>query len=510
MKLTDEALREALTERGVRAPDIDLGRAARAVATSPQPSAGPGRPAILAVATTAAAVVLGAALLGSLAGRDRASPRLVTSPSGLAAGSPTATATSAPEPWTQLVWTAGAGDAFENPGDTFVQDGTAIGDGFVAVGYSRNEGVTTGRIWRSPDGRSWNSVDAEWLAGIELDHILRLDDGLVVVGARRPAEGEPASGPAGFGLWWSADGRSWDERSPDGSAYLDVDAAAAGPDGVLLLARSLSGRRDSLMLVADRDFHWRREVPGWPDDVRLFGVASGGERWLAFGATGAGGITTMRPEGTQAAIWTSADGARWVPTTIEQPGGYIDNVRALGGGLVALGSDASLRCEGCLGAIVLGIDLATWTSSDGRSWQRGSEHRVEPLRAGDTFYITQGVVAADDDRILAFDSDDHGRLRTWQTMDAVTWSEVSVLNGERADVGGLQVFPDFAGPVLVGPAGVVAFGRAPDDADATSTWPVPRSGDGRSPAPEDLPTFPPRPEPIPGDTTCPNNEPCGP
>jgi hypothetical protein len=405
----------------------------------------------------------------------------------------------ATEAWTDLVWGGADGTAFAFDGDTYVQDGVADGDGFLAAGYTIDGDVVTGRIWRSPEGETWDLEDGDWFTGVQFDHVLRFGSGFVIVGAHRQ------SGPA---VWWSSDGATWEERTPAGFEYLAFDDAAAGPSGVLLSAR---GRAGDYWFLGDADLHWTRLDAAWPDGVRIFSIAWGGAGWIATGAAGAGTPTTIREGGTVGAIWTSPDASTWTPMPVDRPGGVINDVRGVGGGYLAIGSDVGLQCDGCLGGPIVRSQAAvTWFSPDGQTWQRTGELEVGVLRVGDAIIIGGPLTAGDGSRLLAFDSLEDGRLRVRQTMDGLTWADVRLLYTVAVGAPDLDRFPDFGGPVLIGPKGIVVFSYGPDDPDAVSRSPVPRFASAAEFPPEGLPTFPPRPRPIVNDFTCPNQEPCGP
>ena len=500
MTLSDDELRASLERVAATAPTLDLAAAARIVASTPQRGI-TRRTRLIGLASAAASVAAALAVFGSLAFRDDvpASQSPGASSAAIGTASPSTSPSSSPiaERWTDLVWEATDPAPFALAGTTLITAGVADGNGFLAVGNTRDAEDKSHQLWRSPDGRAWTAVDTDWPATAQLDQILNFGTGFIMISRQEVPNPTTAQGSTQDRVWWSEDGVTWVERTPEASEGLVFGSAAAGPSGVLIRARDVND--NEYWLRSDAQLNWTRIDAGWPDDAAVFGVASSGVGWLAYGATGVGSATTA------GAIWTSSDAATWTPATIDDPGGSINDVRSIGNRLIALGSQRGLQCEGCLGGpILLGLDLVTWVSSDGRSWQRASEHEIGSLRAGDVI-MAQGLVAAGNDRILAFESTSDGRLGVGQTVDGFGWSEVRVLNGQSSTVGGLTFAPEFDAPVIIGPHGLVAFGH-----DATFRSLVPRYAEGTSSSRNDLPTFAPRPEPTTNDVPCPGTEPCGP
>jgi len=501
MTLSDDELRASLERVAATARTLDLVAAARIVASTPQPRVITRRTQFVGLASATASVAVALAVFGSIALRDDAPASQSPGASSAAIGtaSPSTSPSSSPiaERWTDLIWEATDPAPFALAGTTLITDGVADGNGFLAVGNTRDAEDKSHQLWRSPDGRAWTPVDGDWPATAHLDRVLNFGTGFIMISRQEVPNPTTAQGSTQDRVWWSEDGVTWVERTPEASEGLVFGSAAAGPSGVLIRARDVND--NEYWLRGDAQLNWTRIDAGWPDDAAVFGVASSGVGWLAYGATGVGSETTA------GAIWTSADAATWAPAQIDDPGGSINDLRSIGNRLVALGSQRGLECEGCLGGpILLGLDLVTWVSSDGRSWQRASEHEIGSLRAGNVI-MTQGLVAAGNDRILAFESTSDGRLGVGQTVDGFGWSEVRVLNGQSSTVGGLTFAPEFDAPVIIGPHGLVAFGH-----DATFRSLVPRYAEGTSSARNDLSTFAPRPQPSVNDSACPNQEPCGP
>ena len=55
-------------------------------------------------------------------------------------------------------------------------------DGFVAVGSAHDAGETSGAVWRSADGLSWNRIESPSFSGTSMWAVVSGDPGLVAVG----------------------------------------------------------------------------------------------------------------------------------------------------------------------------------------------------------------------------------------------------------------------------------------------------------------------------------------
>jgi hypothetical protein len=199
---------------------------------------------------------------------------------------------------------------------------TAGRGGILVAGGENAWGEVRPRLWFSPDGKSWRSVDGG--PGGPLDRtgeesiqgITAFKDGFVAVGWR-DVDGEQ-SGVA----WYSPDGMKWDE----------VQAPTLGRNG--------DGRQSVQSVVAFQD----RVIAGgyWSD------------------ATGQGKPVT----------WTSLDGRTWSPATLPLPSypGYVRNAT----------SDMSVRALSTVGNVVLAAGGDDWRPHMWRSDDAGATWRTLP------------------------------------------------------------------------------------------------------------------------------------
>ena len=153
-----------------------------------------------------------------------------------------------------------------------------------------------------------------------LDQILNFGTGFIVISRQEApvpttAEGSTQDAVWWSRVWWSADGVTWVERTPEASEELLFGSAAAGPSGVLIRARDVND--NGYRLRSDAQLNWTRIDGGWPDDTAVFGVASSDVGWLAYGATGVGSATTA------GAIWTSG-GCCYLGASDDRRPGRVD------------------------------------------------------------------------------------------------------------------------------------------------------------------------------------------
>ena len=380
--LDDGAMKRHLARRGGASSGLDFSAVARSAALLPQI---PRRrrsawPRLALGGATAAAAIVGIAVLAGTPGRVGQSPTAGSSVSVVAAPpsdgvtsmstTPSAIPPAPITPWAAVQWSKGGPDSFQFGANTFVTDAIADGDGFIAVGYTAFEAGDIGHIWRSDDGRTWRLVPGTALDGTANPRIVQVGDHLVVLAERRTMTARLS-----VGMWTSDDGEAWREGPGLPSRFDgDLRSIAGGPQGILVPALG-----KTLFLGPD--------VRGWTplsSTVAATGVIRGGALaagdgvWLLSGATGS---TAAGSPPTVGAIWTSGDGETWEPAQVEKPGGSIGEIHRVGGGYVAMGSREGLHCDGCLGALPDAARLA-WFSTDGRTWTRldgAGENAGDPL-----------------------------------------------------------------------------------------------------------------------------------
>jgi hypothetical protein len=200
---------------------------------------------------------------------------------------------------------------FATTGEESVTAVTAVGSGFVAVGWQKVDGEQDGLAWYSPDGETWERLDAEAMTGDSRQAVLSVtttQDDLVIAGGYQ-ADGSGQGQPV---VWRSDDGRSWDQAAAPlelhddrMSTANDMAVRALSVHGDDVLAAGGARARPHLWRSDDAGASWSRlpnpVVSGqFVDGIDLVAAASDGSTTLALGA---------EPTVLQ------LSGERWVETT---------------------------------------------------------------------------------------------------------------------------------------------------------------------------------------------------
>ena len=136
-----------------------------------------------------------------------------------------------------------------------VEDVASDGEVAWAVGHIGDETMIEERqrprlgvVWRTDDGRSWEPVDVESIAGTPVDEGTELNllydvelapDGAIWVVGREVVLGEVPGGEVWPVLYWSADGRAWERIEIPGVAAGDyVIDADVEEEGLLLVVET--------------------------------------------------------------------------------------------------------------------------------------------------------------------------------------------------------------------------------------------------------------------------------
>ena len=248
-------------------------------------------------------------------------------------------------------------------GDAVMSSVAASGVGFVAVGVSVDGLQGDGLVWVSSDGYTWSRVSQgqQVFGGANLNSITAYGDGLVVVGT------EHSETDIDAGVWWSDDGLNW-VRAPhdetifggDGNQFMVSVASIAG--GLVAVGESFnpSEGSDAAVWISADGTEWDRVAPQGSvfDDSIMIDVTAFGDLLVAVGVT-------FSDRDGDAGVWTSTDGTNWTRITQDPTifGGDGDqmmtSVASSHGLLVAVGFDQVGRG-----------DAAVWTSTDALTWTR--------------------------------------------------------------------------------------------------------------------------------------------
>jgi hypothetical protein len=326
------------------------------------------------------------------------------------------------ESWSSV--DGGPGGPFDATGEESVNDIVAVGSGFVAVGSRTLDNEQDGVAWFSPDGETWEQVEAPTLGGTGRQELLTvaLVDGVVVAGGFSAHGADRQGKPF---VWRSPDGITWREASD--MLPMGTDSRHAASD---LAVRSLSVTGKGLLASGGNDWRprvWRSSDTGntWeelPDPVHgeMFqggvalrdAVATGdmvvalgteptvlllaGARWEdatdeAFPKGGAqpfGTSVAAGSEGTIAAggrytpptgetresytgqVWRRSDGGWDAVETEQLAAGHIMDAVPFAGGFAAVGFEDFGVAKGREVAGDQDPDGLIWVSQDGKEWAR--------------------------------------------------------------------------------------------------------------------------------------------
>jgi hypothetical protein len=200
---------------------------------------------------------------------------------------------------------------FATSGEESITAVTAVGSGFVAVGWQKVDGEQDGLAWYSPDGDNWERLDASGMAGDRPQAVLSVttaQDDVVIAGGYQ-ADGSGQGQPM---IWRSDDGRNWDEAGVSLDLHddrmttaNDLAVRALSVNGDDVLAAGGARARPHLWRSSDAGASWSRlpnpVVSGqFLDGIDLVAAASDGSTTHALGA---------EPTVLQ------LSGERWVETT---------------------------------------------------------------------------------------------------------------------------------------------------------------------------------------------------
>ena len=166
-----------------------------------------------------------------------------------------------------------------------------------------------GRVWHSADGRSWEDVTPErTFADAGLSHVYQADDGtLIVLGTLHEAS-EDATPMA----WESADGRDWSETSIGLTGYWRVERLAHGARGYL----ALISIAPDIFREADSGLWLSADGRSW----EMVRAAATGEQFFDIGAGDDGfAATGSRGEDFEPFTIASSDGRTWIDATTAAP-----------------------------------------------------------------------------------------------------------------------------------------------------------------------------------------------
>jgi hypothetical protein len=263
-------------------------------------------------------------------------------------------------------------DASKIPGafgsDQAVTSVAAQGGRVVAAGSTGGDAA----IWTSADGASW--ARARFSGGVARPGLQRLSS--VAAGGKGWVAVGDGGGPQRKPLVLaSADGQLW-EQADTAPAFaaagrpLATYGAAAGPSGYVVVGED--GTSGAVWFSTDLR-NWQRGGGVGRNDLT---AAPKANRWLraaaagTFGFVAVGGVqdpSVRNGPSQRPAVWTSADGLKWklqqLPLPAGVPGGWLTQVAAKGGTLVAQGNPG----EGTQAA-----PLSYVSTDGGKTWRESA------------------------------------------------------------------------------------------------------------------------------------------
>ena len=256
-------------------------------------------------------------------------------------------------------------------GPSMVTEVTSSGTGLVAVGVQYehalpNVGPTPpheGRIWFSPDGRSWEDVTPpDEFANVQLHAVVSLRNGSVAAWGMTHEERDGFLEQTGTEAWESSDGRTWTPMAtnlPDGAR---VGGVAQGNRGYLTHVATTGPDAGSELWFSTDARSWE-QVHSLPSDWVEYDAGEEGFVVAGVVLSGEGADTTYDPYAL-----ASGDGREWLEATGPPP--TTVGVAAVRGDWVA--ATYSFGGEQL-------PDLATsWFSANGLEW---TEHGTAALNA---------------------------------------------------------------------------------------------------------------------------------
>lgn len=390
-------------------------------------------------------------IVNILGGNDPGPDTTVDTPvETTASGTETTDAGSTQDPVqaTSLAWSrAPAQDSLSGDGGQFMHDILEIDGGWVAVGRESIDGVDRAAAWTSEDGTHWDRLGEgafpdETTASTQMRRVVRLDDRLVAAGLT----GDDAL------VWTSEEGREWIQVTSEalgGPGIQAIRGLTVWEGGVVAVGWNIvDGETDGAVWTSPDGLDWVRASD--PDDAlagdgsqRIHDVTPGGPGLVAVGDT-----RLVTDQGTRdAEIWVSTDGDVWERVDNGQAGlaGEGDQLA----NVIRAGQDI-LVAAGFNSGGGTGTDAAVWTSADGVTWEQvgdreslGGEfdqqiHGLTPIGTG---WVAAGwTYRTENDRNAAIWASEDGRAwiliddpaaqvggSDWQQIEAVAASGTTAI-----------------------------------------------------------------------------------
>jgi hypothetical protein len=228
-------------------------------------------------------------------------------------------------------------------------------------------------------------------------------------------------------VWVSGDGRDWDavpyDPTLDAGADNDVNRpggmmdVAAGQGRIVAVGAVAQARRSVATAWVSTDGRdWRPLSLDHEGAGQVFAVTAGPSMLVAVGRV-------RTDDGVTAAVWVSPDGTSWEPADVNRAAvGHFEGDQEYVAGMfdvtwaqnqfVAVGAECP-SLDACR--------TASWTSRDGRSWDRAGAGTGGRMRS--IAYLGSRFVAVGDDGSRQPDSSGG---RAWFSLDASAWTAAPI------------------------------------------------------------------------------------
>lgn len=253
-------------------------------------------------------------------------------------------------------------------GPTIARDVAGFEEGFVAVGVEFSDSLPNvgpppphqGKIWESADGWAWEDVTptGDTFENVDLSEIfVRSDGSLMALGVVSGPIGEDDLGPIGAGAWESSDGTSWEAISPPRVNGLRV-SVENGEQGFVALAYPGVDNDGATLWFSTDGMAWE-QVKDLP--FGFFDLDAGDDGFVVVGDTHHADEANFEPY-----IVASGDGHEWVRSEDEPVGAFY--AAALGADWITVTWDFAEA-------------VTSWLSADGLTWAESGTIAVETVDA---------------------------------------------------------------------------------------------------------------------------------
>ena len=337
----------------------------------------------------------------------------------------------------------------------------------IAGGQGRWAALGPSAIWTSHDGRTWTLDSTQGIApmrgGDQVNVLRRTATGFLAAGENVPPGDPAAASPV---VWTSVNGVTWRRL---GAAQLHLAAGggtagaltAAAADGTAIVVSGVVSTDQAQGTVRSSGV-WRSTNGGASWSVVTVPVSNGATATIAGLAATANGFAAVRPGrakgGTDAVVFTSADGTTW------KFGAAVTGQGGAGLTVATVAGDPA----GAVITATSGANVLAFTSTNGASWASAG------VLAGATAGTASGVAVTTGGAVVAVGTAAAGQLGqqpvlTIDNAGRLTSVNVAAIPGAvQPEIAVNGIAADGSAQVAVGSAN--GFPATWFSADAGTTW----------------------------------------